>query len=87
MISLDNEEVKIEYPCEWSYKVIVLSDANIECVTSDVLGERGCNTRASHHSKGGKYESYNISLLVHNDDDRHEVFQGFKKHEKVKMVL
>ena len=38
-------------------------------------------------SKTGKYQSYNITILVHSDDDRHGLFSLFKDHQHVAMVL
>ena len=87
MISLDNEKLELTYPCEWNYKVIIEAHAEISTIASSILGEREHSVRKSNNSKSGKYTSHNISLLVHNDDDRHEIFQQFKCHCNVKMIL
>ena len=87
MISLDDKKLELTYPCSWSYKVIIEAHHEISVVASSVLREREHSIKKSNNSKTGKFQSYNISLLVHNDDDRHEVFQLFKAHEGVKMVL
>ncbi len=87
MISLDDKKLELTYPCQWNYKVIIESHVEISAVTASVLGERDHTVRKSNNSKNGKYKSHNVSLLVHNDDDRHEIFQQFKCHDNVKMVL
>jgi putative lipoic acid-binding regulatory protein len=87
VISLDDKKLELTYPCQWNYKVIIASHHEISTVTASVLGEREHTVRKSNNSKGGKYKSHNVSLLVHNDDDRSEIFQQFKAHEHVKMVL
>ena len=85
--TLGGKKVELTYPCEWEYKVIVETHIEIKTVTLCVLGEREHGIKKSNNSKGGKYQSHNISLLVHNDDDRHMIFEQLKKDKNVKMVL
>jgi len=87
VISLEDKKLELTYPCQWNYKVIIESHVDICTVASFVLGEREHTVRKSNNSKGGKYKSHNVSLLVHNDDDRLEIFHQFKSHGNVKMVL
>ena len=87
MISLEDKKLELTYPCQWNYKVIIESHVEIITVATFVLGEREHTVRKSNNSKGGKYKSHNVSLLVHNDDDRLEIFHQFKSHDNVKMVL
>lgn len=87
MISLDDKKLELTYPCNWNYKVIVEAHIDISMVTSSVLGEREHSVKKTNNSKTGKYQSHNVSLLVHNDDDRHTIFEMFKKEQHVKMVL
>ena len=86
-ISLESKKLELTYPCQWNYKVIIESHVEISTVTTLVLGEREHTVRKANNSKNGKYKSHNVSLLVHNDDDRHEIFNQFKCHDNVKMVL
>ncbi len=87
MISQETKKLELTYPVTWNYKVIIESHHEISAVTASVLGEREHTIRKSNNSKNGKYKSHNVSLLVHNDDDRSEIFKQFKEHEHVKMVL
>jgi putative lipoic acid-binding regulatory protein len=87
VISQEAKKLELTYPCNWNYKVILASHEEISKIASEVLGEREHTVRKSNNSKNGKYKSHNVSLLVHNDDDRVEIFQQFKCHECVKMVL
>jgi putative lipoic acid-binding regulatory protein len=80
-------KLELTYPCEWEYKVIVETHIEIKSVTFCVLGDREHIIKKSNNSKGGKYQSHNISLEVHNDDDRHAVFELLRKDKNVKMVL
>lgn len=87
MISLDDKKLELTYPCQWNYKVIVEAHIDIKVVAVDILGDREHTVRKSNNSKNGKYLSHNVTLLVHNDDDRHTIFEMFKKDRHVKMVL
>jgi len=87
VISLDDKKLELTYPVIWHYKVIVEAHVEISSVAASVLGGREHTIKKSNNSKTGKYKSHNVSLLVHNDDDRHELFQQFKSHDHVKMVL
>ncbi len=85
--SQEGKKLEINYPCKWEYKVIVMAHVDISIVAACVLGEREHKIKKSNNSKTGKYKSHNVSLLVHNDDDRHMIFEQFKKEENVKMIL
>lgn len=87
MISLDDKKLELTYPCNWNYKVIIEAHIKISTITASVLGEREHTVRKSNNSKNGKYKSHNVSLLVHNDDDRQMIFEQLKGHKDVKMVL
>jgi len=94
------KKVVIEYPCNWCYKVIASERKALEQAIRDVIDEReqkvngkareaslGYKITPSNKSKGGKYTSLNLDLLVHNEDDRTFIFEALKKHQDIKMVL
>ncbi|OQX73644.1 MAG: hypothetical protein B6D59_05055 [Campylobacteraceae bacterium 4484_4] len=83
----EHDKPEIVYPCEWEYKVIVDAEYDIGELTGELLGEREHTLKPSNTSKGGKYRSYSIRLLVHNEEERRFLFDAFKKGERVKMVL
>ena len=81
------DKPEISYPCSWSYTVIAIQNILIEDIIIGVIGQRECNLEESKVSKGGKYRSYKLELLVHNEDERNLIFEEIKKHKHVKMVL
>ena len=81
------EELKLTYPCNWSYRVICEEHLDVTQIVTEVVDNRNYNLEISNKSKTGKYQSYNIEILVHHDDDRLGLFELFKKHSKIKMVL
>ncbi len=83
----DTKELKLDYPCNWQYKVIVGKDDNIKEIAKDVLKERVHTLKKSQNSSKGKYSSHSLDVLVHSGDDRKALFDALKKHDKIKFVL
>lgn len=84
---VNTKELKLDYPCNWQYKVIVDAGTNVKQVVKDILDERDFSMKASKNSKKGKYESYSMNVLVHSDDDRKTIFETLKKDTQIKFVL
>ena len=82
-----NKKLELEYPCEWEYRVIIDKDNKIDTVVDEVIDKRESKIKKSNKSKNGNYQSYLVSILVHNDDDRTALYDEFKKNDNVKMVL
>ena len=87
IINGKEEKLELTYPCDWEYKVMCFAEIEIEPLVTEVIKDRDFTIKKGNISKTGKYQSYNITLLVHNDDDRVELFGLFKQHEHVAMVL
>ena len=87
MENLKDKKLELKYPCNWDYKVIVDKDCNIHEVTKGVFGARDHKVTKSNKSKTEKYHSYKVTTLVHNDDDRKELFEQLRKDKNVKIVL
>lgn len=87
MIDLSKHKLKLEYPCNWSYKLVVLESTNIKAVIKEIILERTHRVTESNVSKKGKFKSYNLDLIVHNDDDRTTLHEMLGKHSEIKMVL
>ena len=87
IINGKEEELVLEYPCNWGYRVMCLAHIEIGEIVTHVLKDRDFDHELGNKSKTGKYQSYNITILVHSDDDRRGLFELFKGHEHVAMVL
>jgi len=81
------EKLALEYPCNWAYKLIASEKAALQKAIHDVIQEREHKLVHSNNSKGGKYVSMNLELLVHNEDDRNFIYEALKAHSNIKMVL
>ncbi len=87
MIDLNKHKLKLDYPCSWKYKLVVLEKINPKDILAEVLGKREHTLKSSKVSSKGKYKSYNLELLVHNEEDRKELYFLLGNHSDVKMVL
>jgi len=100
IINASDKKVELTYPCQWAYKLIAGEKEALEEAIHEVILEReqkvngeareaalGYKLTHSKNSKGGKYISMNLELLVHNEDDRNFIYEALKAHQNIKMVL
>jgi len=87
IINAREEKLELIYPCSWSYKLIASEVESLKQAIRDVIDEREHKLTHSKSSKGGKYISMNLDILVHNEDDRNFIYEALKAHQHVKMVL
>ena len=80
-------KAQIDYPVEWGYTLFGTSEANVRQALHDVLGQRPHNFAPSKTSRGGKYASFNISLLVMDESDRNQISERLGEHPGVLFVL
>jgi uncharacterized protein len=81
------KELELEYPCDWEYKLIVLKGTDITQIIENIVDKREFSLVTSKNSKKGKYESFSLKLLVHNDEDRKTLYETFKRAQEIKFVL
>ena len=87
MIDLSKEKLVLEYPCSWEYKLVVLEYIDIHFTVKEVVSSREHKVKESKVSSKGKYKSYTLEMLVHNEDDRKEIYKMLGDHSHIKMVL
>ena len=87
MVDLSKEKLKLDYPCNWTYKLVVKEQINIITTVKEVVLEREHSIKESKTSAKGKFKSYTLELLVHNEDDRKTLFEILGKHIDIKMVI
>lgn len=87
ILNARQEKLELTYPCSWSYKLIASEVEALKQAIRDVIDEREHKLTHSKNSKGGKYVSMNLDMLVHNEDDRNFIYEALKAHQQIKMVL
>lgn len=78
---------EIDYPCDWSYKIIGTDKSELQASIFDIVGERPYTTKAGNTSKKGKFHAMNMTCRVESEEDRNKIFKAFSEHMAVKMVI
>jgi len=77
----------IEYPTKWDYKVIGEDiDKLLKAIEETVTGLE-YEVTPSNISKGGKYFSLNLTVVVLSEVMRNRVFRDLDDHPNVKIVI
>ena len=87
IINDSEQKLVLEYPTSWTYKLIGREKEVIQKAIHDVILEREHTLNHSNNSKTGKYVSMNLDLVIQNEDERNFIYEAFKAHENIKMVL
>ena len=82
-----NDKPKIDYPCEWGYKIIGTNRAELEAVICKVMKSRTYKQKGGNSSSKGKFHSLSTSCEVESEVDRDAIFKAFQEHKDVKMVI
>jgi putative lipoic acid-binding regulatory protein len=81
------EKQIVEYPCQWSFRIIGAEEKLIRCAVEEYMKEAAYQLTASNVSRSGKYVSVNLETVVLNEDDRNRIYIEVKNMACVKMVL
>jgi len=81
------EKPKIEYPCDWGYKIIGTDKIKLEACIFEVMGEREYKRPKGNVSSKGKFHSLSTACKVESQEDRDSIFKAFQNHDAVKMVI
>jgi len=82
----DTKKLKLDYPINWKYKIIIAKEHDAKNIAKEILQEREHHIKKSQNSTSGKYSSHSLEVLVH-DDDRKALFEALKKHKHIQFVL
>ena len=83
----EQPKLELEYPCNWTYKLVAGEKEALKKAIHDVIVEREHTLTHSNTSKTGKYISMNLDLVVQNEDERNFIYEALKAHQNIKMVL
>ena len=87
ILNARDKKLELTYPCSWEYKLIASEKEVLKQAVIDVIDAREHNLTHSKNSKGGKYISMNLNILVHNEEDRNYIYETLKAHKNLKMLL
>ncbi len=81
------EKQIVEYPCQWSYRIIGTEKKLIQSAVINYMKETAFKLSPSNASRSGKYISLNLETVVLNQDVRNRIYFDLKNMSCVKMVL
>ncbi len=83
----DNEETSIDYPCEWIYKVIGSDTESVHNAIASIIQGNKYQIDDSNSSKSGKYLSFDVTVMVGDEEYRNKIYQALKGHDDIKFVF
>jgi putative lipoic acid-binding regulatory protein len=83
----DAEDNSIDYPCDWIYKVIGRDKESVHNAIASIVQDSEYQINDSNSSKTGKYLSFNVTVLVGDEEYRNKIYQALKKHGDIKFVF
>jgi putative lipoic acid-binding regulatory protein len=83
----DNEETSVDYPCEWIYKVIGSDKESVHNVIASIIQGHKYQIDDSNSSKSGKYLSFDVTVMVGDEEYRNKIYQALKGHDDIKFVF
>jgi len=89
-VILDDKTVdkpKIDYPCQWGFKIIGRDKSKLELSIKEILLTKEHICKDGNISKNGKFYSMNAYCQVDSEDERNRIFKDFETHKDIKMVM
>jgi len=83
----NNKQPIIEYPTKWEYKVIGEDVDKLLKAIEEIVNGLEYEITPSNISKGGKYFSLNLTVVVLSEVMRNRVFRDLDDHPNVKIVI
>jgi putative lipoic acid-binding regulatory protein len=80
-------KVKLDYPCQWLYKVIGTDKEQLRHAIKEVIKTIPSEINLSNSTSSGKYLCLNLEITVQSEEERNSIYQGLKDHPNIKIVL
>jgi len=87
ILDSNNKQPIIEYLTKWEYKVIGEDVDKLLKAIEEIVNGLEYEITPSNISKGGKYFSLNLTVVVLSEVMRNRVFRDLDDHPNVKIVI
>jgi putative lipoic acid-binding regulatory protein len=87
ILDSNSKQPIIEYPTKWDYKVIGEDIDKLLKAIEETVNGLEYEITPSNISKGGKYFSLNLTVVVLSEVMRNRVFRDLDDHPNVKIVI
>lgn len=78
---------KIDYPCEWEYRLIGPDEEGLHKAAAEVLKTKQYTLFFSNISKAGKYVSFALKTTVTDEKERNNIYVSLRRHPAIKSVI
>lgn len=82
-----NKRPKIEYPCEWRYKIIGAQLEDLQEAVKEIIPAGDYTLEHSNTSSKGNYLCMNLEVTVYDHATREGLYRALCAHESIRMVL
>jgi len=86
-MQIERKKGIVDYPCQWSYRVIGKDLDDVRHAVESILGGREFLLHSAKGSSGGKYHSWQLDLEVRDEEERNGIFVQIKCLPQVIMVI
>ena len=87
MTDFEGEQLDLDYPCPWEYRVIGADLATLEAAVGAVMGDRQHSCEPGNTSEGGRWCTLVVSLEVTSEDERVSLYRALQARDDIKIVL
>lgn len=83
----DSPKLKLEYPCQWIYKLIGSNKESIQEAIAEIIVGKEYKIELSNKSSAGKYCCMNLEMSTESEEERTATYASLKSHPNIIMVL
>ena len=87
MADVEGEQLDLEYPCQWEYRVIGADLATLEAAVQAVMAGKSHTCKPGNTSEGGRWCTLVVSLEVVDEDERVGLYKALQASDDIKIVL
>lgn len=78
---------KVDYPCWWTYAIIGADEEDLRLAVGEITKGFQHKVAFSKLSAKAHYVSLHIEVWVDSEEMRNEIFEKFKNHPGIRMVI
>jgi uncharacterized protein len=78
---------QIEYPCDWSYRLICTDEGVAKRAVARVFGSREHTLKQRNSSSKGSFVSLDLNCSVDSEEDKKNLNTMLRQQPGIKMIL
>lgn len=83
----DDTGPSIDYPTPWGYRIVGTSEETMRAHVKDILAGVEHELVVGRQSRGGRYVSLHLSLVVADEAQRLSIYEQLARHESIRFVV